>query len=263
MKIPSQRIISLTASITETLYALGLEDRVAGVTDTCDYPQAVNEKPNVNCWFEPDIDKLVALKPDLVIGSETAHRSLKRELAGKGFETILVDPQNIDDVLALIKDFGSWLGVNQNAAILVDGLRVRLTLLDSKVSLIPEDKRFTTCRILQWDEGEIYVAGPLSYQYDVIQRAGGLNVTGDHREGYPKVSVDQLRKWDPVVIFFCGYEKDFILRVLNSVTGTPFQAVAADRLFRFDCGLTCRSGPRIVDMAELLHKSLYADLETR
>lgn len=257
MQIPSQRIVSLTASITETLYALGLEDRVVGVTDTCDYPQAVNEKPNVNCWFDPDIDKLMALHPDLVIGARTAHQQLKATLESQDVDVMLADPESVDDVLDLIEKLGICLGATKTAATLLERLKKRLDILDTKVSRIPIEKRLTACRILEWDEGRIYVAGSLSFQYDVITRAGGINITGGIEEAYPKISMAQLRKWDPAVIFFCGYGKDFMLRLLEDPEIEPFQAVQTGRLYRFDCGLTCRNGPRIVDMAELLHKTLY------
>ena len=255
-QLPSQRIVSLTASLTETLFALGLDDRVVGVTDTCDYPKAVLDKPNVGCWFDPDMDKLMALKPDLVIGAASAHLQLKGTLEGQGVDLMLVDPGSVDDVLNLIERLGVSLGAVESATELLDKLNTRLAILDAKVNEIAEEDRLTACRILEWDEGQICVAGPKSFQYDVIARAGGVNITGTIHEAYPRIFVKQLREWDPAAIFFCGYPKDFMLKVLHQ-SSASFQAVQADRLFRFDCNLTCRNGPRIVDMAELLHKTLY------
>ncbi|NOQ67231.1 MAG: ABC transporter substrate-binding protein, partial [Desulfobacterales bacterium] len=68
-----ERIISLTPSITETLFSLGCGDRVVGVTDACDYPPEANSKSHVCSWFDPDMDRIADLKPDIVIGLETAH----------------------------------------------------------------------------------------------------------------------------------------------------------------------------------------------
>ena len=75
-----KKIISLAPALTEILFALGLSHRVAGVTDSCDYPAQVKNYPHVACWFDPDLAKLYALKPDFVLGLETAHRPLKRKL---------------------------------------------------------------------------------------------------------------------------------------------------------------------------------------
>ena len=254
-KLP-QRIVSLTASMTETLFALGLEDRVVGVTDTCDYPAAVADKPDVGCWFEPDMDQLLALRPDLAIGAASAHRELAADLEAQGIDVLLVDPESIGDVLNLIEALGIRLGVRQRASELLDDLNARLATLDAKVNGIPREERLTACRVLEWDEGQIYVAGPKSFQFDVIARAGGVNITGEIQEAYPRIRVEQLREWDPAAIFFCGYPKAFMLKVLGQMS-PPFQAVQVERLFRFDCNLTCRNGPRIVDMAELLHQTLY------
>jgi iron complex transport system substrate-binding protein len=252
----SQRIVSLTASLTETLFALDLEDRVVGVTDTCDYPDAALDKPNVACWFEPDMDKLMALKPDLVIGAASAHLDLKVALEELGVDVTLVDQESVNGVLDLIDQLGESLGVTETAGELLGDLNGRLAILDAKVERISEEDRLTACRVLEWHEGRIYVAGPRSFQYDVISRAGGLNITGGIDEAYPRIQVEQLREWDPAVIFFCGYPREFMLKVLGE-SSPPFQAVQTDQLYRFDCNLTCRNGPRIVDMAELLHKTLY------
>jgi ABC-type hemin transport system substrate-binding protein len=88
----ARRIVCLTASLTEIIYALGLADRLAGVTDTCDYPQSAETKPNVGCWFEPDVAKLLALEPDLVLWSAAAHGRLRPDLEAKGIQVMLADP---------------------------------------------------------------------------------------------------------------------------------------------------------------------------
>jgi iron complex transport system substrate-binding protein len=95
----SQRIISLTPSLTEILFALDLSQRVAGVTDSCDYPAEVNDWPHVACWFDPDLDKLLSLKPDMVLGLQTAHSRLKITLESKGIHVILVNPITVDDAI--------------------------------------------------------------------------------------------------------------------------------------------------------------------
>jgi iron complex transport system substrate-binding protein len=101
------------------------------------------------------------------------------------------------------------------------------------------------------------VAGPLSFQYDVISRAGGLNVSGEYQDAYPKVSWAQFQRWDPAMVFFCGYDPQFIPRLKADSKWQSLTAIKSDRLYQFDCALTCRTGPRIVDMAELLFSTLY------
>ena len=117
-----EKIISLAPALTEILFALGLSPRVVGVTDSCDYPAQVKNWPHVACWFDPDLAKLYALKPDLVLGLETAHRPLKRKLELKGIRVFLVNPITVDEAINAMAVIGDLLGVPEKAEILVAAL---------------------------------------------------------------------------------------------------------------------------------------------
>jgi iron complex transport system substrate-binding protein len=256
-QIMPQRIISLTPSLTEILFALESGHCVVGITDSCDYPAAVRDLPNVGCWFDPDIAKLLALKPDLVLGLQTAHRQLKQELKPHGIRFILVNPLTVEGAIADIARIGEILGAPEVSERLVSALAARLSAVDARVGKIASESRQTACRILDLDEGRFHVAGPLSFQYDIISRAGGQNVTGSKKEAYPKISLSELREWNPQVIFNCGFDLKKITGLADKPEWQSLQAVQSGKVFTFDCALTCRTGPRIVDMVELLFKTLY------
>ena len=258
-----EKIISLVPALTEILFALGLSQRVVGVTDSCDYPAQVKDWPHVACWFDPDLAKLYALKPDLVLGLETAHRPLKLKLESKGIRVILVNPITVDEAINGLAVIGDLLGVPEKAEILVTALRNRLSTLDIGVSAIPAEQRITAARILDIEDNRFHVAGPLSFQYDIISRAGGRNVTGSIQEAYPKVTLSQLRQWDPQLIFSCGFDLNTIPQLVKKPEWRSLSAVQSGKVFVFDCALTCRTGPRIVDMVELLFNALYADRKTK
>jgi iron complex transport system substrate-binding protein len=253
-----QRVISLTPSLTEILFALESGDRVVGVTDSCDYPAAVRDLPNVGCWFDPDIAKLLALNPDLVIGLHTAHRQVQPELESQGIRFILVNPLTVEGAIADIARIGEILKAHEVAERLVSALAARLSAVDASVSKIASESRQTACRILDMDDGRFHVAGPLSFQYDIISRAGGQNVTGSKKEAYPKITLSELRAWNPQVIFNCGFDLSTIPAIADKTEWRSLQAVQSGNVFMFDCALTCRTGPRIVDMVELLFKTLYS-----
>lgn len=255
----AQRIVSLTPALTEILFALDLSHRVAGVTDSCDYPAVVKDWPDVACWFDPDLEKLLALKPDLVLGLQTAHSELKPELASQGIRVILVNPMTVDDALKDIAWLGELLGAHERSEILVANLRARMLALDARVSAIPQEKKITASRILDMADDRFYVAGPLSFQYDIISRAGGQNVTGAIQAAYPKITLSQLREWDPQMLFSCGFDLNSIAAIANKPEWQSLKAVQTGKVFVFDCGLTCRTGPRIVDMVEILYQTLYGD----
>ena len=254
-----ERMISLTPSLTEILFDLEFGHRVVGVTDSCDYPAEVKDWPNVACWFDPDLEKLMALKPDLVLGLQTAHHQLKPELESQGIRFILVNPLTVDEAIADLTLIGEILGAHEISKHLVADLRARLSAIDARVSEIASESKRTACRILDMDDGRFHVAGPLSFQYDIISRAGGQNVTCSTKEAYPKITLPQLREWDPQLIFNCGFDLNATAAIADQPEWRSLKAVQSGNVFTFDCALTCRTGPRIVDMVELLFKTLYAD----
>ena len=252
-----KRIVSLTPSLTEILFAFDLGHRVVGVTDSCDYPAEVKNWPHVACWFDPDLEKLIALKPDLVLGLQSAHTQIKLKLESERIRVILVNPITVNEAVTDIARIGEMLGVHQPSEILVDHLRSRLSELDNRVSAINLESKLTVIRILDLEDGRFHVAGPLSFQYDIISRAGGQNVTSSIQEAYPKITLTQLRQWNPQVVFNCGFDLNSLPGIANKPEWRSLKAVQSSNVFTFDCNLTCRTGPRIVDMVELLFDTLY------
>jgi iron complex transport system substrate-binding protein len=253
----SIRLVSLAASITETLFALNLGDRVVGVTDTCDHPPEALNLPNIGCWFEPNLEVLNNLKPDLVIGLETAHRGLIASLKEAGIGLKLINPTTVEQAIEKINELGRLLGA-ADVGIIVNRLNARLEALDKSVAKISPVDRLTACRILEFDAGYVYVAGLLSFQYDIITRAGGINVTSDLDDAYPRIPLEQLGEFDPDLIFYCGYNMEYLEKMMQNPVWCSMRAVETGRIHRFPCELTCRFGPRIVDMTELLHKTMYS-----
>ncbi|MBT6341232.1 MAG: ABC transporter substrate-binding protein [Desulfobacula sp.] len=253
-----RRIISLTPSITETLFALGAGDRVVGVTDSCDFPQEANEITHVCSWFDPDMERIGELRPDLVIGLETAHGKMKATFKAAGIQLVLVNPVFMVDVFTDILKLGVFLELQQPAQAMVDDLYQRLNKLSEQVRQIPHENRLTVSRVLDVENDDLIVAGPKSFQFDVIKCAGGVNVTDGINEAYLKVSFEQFKRWNPEMIFFCGSDMRWIEKIRADSLWQNLKSVQTGRIYQFDCGLTCRTGPRIVDMAELLYKTLYA-----
>ena len=103
-----QRIIAFGPSITEILFALGLDDRIVGVSDFCDYPRAAQDKPKVGNSFSPSIEKVVELEPDLVMTVE--HEQFNSELESLGITYVVLDPEDVNSILATIRLAGEVTG---------------------------------------------------------------------------------------------------------------------------------------------------------
>jgi iron complex transport system substrate-binding protein len=253
-----ERIVSLTPSITEILFSLGAGGRVAGVTDACDYPPEANSKSHVCSWFDPDMDRILTLEPDLVLGLSTAHSKLVPFLHKKGIKSTLFNPTTVEESFYDMEHIGSLLGIPSRARSLVTDLQQRMAVLSKQVKLIQPASRLTVSRVLDIDGENLIVAGPKSFQFDVIKLAGGINVSTAINGAYPVVSFQTFNTWDPDMIFLCGTDHSYISRLQADPLWQLLTAVRNRKIHLFDCGLTCRTGPRIVDMAELLFQTLYA-----
>jgi iron complex transport system substrate-binding protein len=168
-----------------------------------------------------------------------------------------MQPATLDQALSEIKLLGDKLGASAQAKAILKTLNSRLAKLDFQVKTSMPEDRPTVCRVLEATSDQLILAGPLSFQYDVILRAGGRPVTGHLPGAYPKVSFYEFKQLDPDIIFFCGYDRNFIPRLMKNPKWQLFKAVQTHHLYQFDCALTCRTGPRIVDMSELLFRTLY------
>lgn len=250
------RIISLTPSITETLFALGSQDRVVGVTDACDFPKAANEKPHVCSWFDPDLERIAALKPDIVAGLAVVHGRMAPTVSAMGARLVLFDPATVDDALDDMIRLGAAVDRFEAARVLVRSLHDRLERLAGAVEKIPSGRRLRVSRVLDVENGRVMIAGPRSFQYDVIERSGGINIGKGIDQAYPWLDFERFRSMAPELVFFCGTDPRRIRRLASDPEWRRLPAVNRGRLFQFDCGLTCRTGPRIVDMAELLFRTL-------
>ena len=138
-KVP-QRIVSHVPSITETLFALNLGDRVVGVSDYCNYPAEAELKPNVGSFYNPSIEKIVAIAPDLVLTNEYTE-SIK-QLGNIGITFIVLDPNDIDGILNNIELLGKVTGTEKEAERLRNDMEDRIAQVIDKVKDTPRVKVF-------------------------------------------------------------------------------------------------------------------------
>ena len=242
-----QRIISLAPSVTETLFAIGLGDRVVGVTSYCDYPPEAARKEHVGDTLRPNLEKIVSLKPDLVIASTSSQlEQFVRRLDELGIPTYVSNPRGIDDVLASIERIGEITGARERAVELLNALRARIDATRRRVSTLEKPK---VLFILGTEP--LITAGEISFVTDLIRRAGGKSITEDAPGDYPQYSLETAIAKQPEVIFLQAGESALPSRL----TQTP--ASQNGRVYHLNDDLLLRPGPRIVDgleqMAEKIH----------
>jgi iron complex transport system substrate-binding protein len=242
-----QRIISLAPSVTETLFALGLGDRIVGVTSYCDYPPEAGRKEPIGDTLRPNLEKIVALKPDLVIASTASQlEQFVRRLDELGIPIYVTNPRGIDDVLASIARIGEITGARARAVELTHSLRARIDATERRVATLEKPKV-----LFLLGAEPLITAGATSFVTDLIRRAGGKSISDDAPGDYPQYSLETAIAKRPEVIFLQAGESALPSRLKQ----TP--AAESGRVYRLNDDLLLRPGPRIVEgleqMAEKIH----------
>jgi len=257
-KVP-QRIVSLAASNTEILFALGLGDRIVGVTRCCDYPEEAKEKEQIGGFATVDPEKIVALKLDLVLALGSVQKDLVTELEGRGQTVFWFYPHSVSDILESFDRIGEITGSSVAAQQLRKEVEKRIETVEAKTKNIPEQERPTVFRVMGCDP--FGTVGGDSFQTDVFRIAGAKNTFSDTKEDYFQLDLDTLLKLDPDIIVACSYREEETRRRIKDQKGwQDLTAIKMGRMIVFPGDLICRPGPRIAQTIEQLAKEFHPEL---
>jgi len=253
-----ERIVSLSPSNTEILFALGLGNYIIGVTDHCNYPEAVREKLRIGEFVDPDIEKIISLDPDLILAFGFVQKPIVRLLENRGKKTFWVNPHSIKDIFDSIEKIGRITGAVSETKHLKQMMKERLRSLEEKLKDILERKRPTLFRVMGLDP--LGTVGGDSFQTDVFRLAGGKNVFSDIKRDYFEVDEKVLFKRNPEVIIVCGEDEERLKeRVREHPVLKNLSSVKRNGIFVISCDLICRPGPRVVEAIERISGYLYPE----
>ena len=257
-----QRIVSLAPSNTEILYALGLEDRIAAVTERCDYPPATADKPKVGGFSTVNVEKVVAMEPDLIFAAPANTEEVTDRLRSLGMTVVALDPQTIDDVLHDIDLVGRATGEEEQASALIEELQARVGAVVENVTKNPTEDP-SVAHII-WHE-PLWICGRDTFQDEVITMAGGINAFGTV-DGWSIVNLEEFITTNPDCILVSsgsGMDRDEYDAIYNYIINEPrlqrLDAVRNDRVYIIDADIVSRGGPRIVDALEEVAGYLHPD----
>jgi iron complex transport system substrate-binding protein len=265
---PPLRIVSTAPSITELLYALGLGDRVVGVTNYCRYPPEAQLKPKIGDYTSPNLEAIAALKPDLVI-IQTNPVRLGERLGALHLRTLEINQEDIAALYNSIQVVGNATGAVTEATRLAGSIRSKLEQIRSRTASLPRTRvMFVVGRTPNRLNG-LVVAGRASYLNEIIQTAGGENVFRDAPGGYPMVSLEEVLARNPEVIVDMGDMSDTGAVTddhKREVTGLwqsvpSLAAVKQRRVFPVASDIFVVPGPRIVDAAQAFLAMLHPDVK--
>jgi iron complex transport system substrate-binding protein len=254
-----ERIVSHVPSITEILFALGLGDRIVGVSDFCDYPEEAKSKPSVGNYFDPSIERIVALNPDLVLTD--GHSEGVKQLDSLGIAFLVIDPKDFDGIFRDIELIGQATGTEAKAKKLVDQMKADVARITNQVKGAQKVKAFYV--IDATDLNNPWTAGPGSFVDSLINMAGGENVAAKAVAPWVQFSIEQVVNADPEVIILPA-KHGTAFTMPQELQGHPAwrqtTAVKQGRIHTIDSDLVDRSGPRIVQGLEKIAKILHPEL---
>jgi len=259
-RIP-QRIISLAPGNTEILFALGLAERVVAVTDYDNYPPEAKQKPSIGGFSTPNIEKVVALSPDLVLATSIHQRQIIPNLEQRGITVFALAPNTLDELLEAITLVGKITGEEKGASNLVAGMRTKIKAVTDKTSGLSEAQKPRVFYITWHDP--LKTAGVGTLLDELIQKAGGANVAWD-LNGYAGISLEAVIQANPEVIVAgtgMGTGADAPLQfALTEPRLRNTEARLHNRVYPMDTDLTGRAGPRIVDALEQFAQYTHPEL---
>jgi len=252
-----RRIVSLAPSVTEILYFLGLGDRVVGLTKFSSYPPEAAEKPKVGSYVNLNVEKIISLAPDLVIGTADGNRPAVVDfLEQAGVPVFILNPRDIRQVIDSLVVVGEVCGVRERAVARAEELLRRVDVIVAKTAGLDKPLVF-----LQVNSKPIMSANSNTFLNDLIRMAGGLNMVRDEPVTYPRISLEEVIRKEPDVILISSMERsgDFEEARRQWLKWTLIPAVKNDRVHLVDSDLIDRPSPRIVQGLEIVARYLHPD----
>jgi len=255
---PPKRIVSLAPSVTEVLFAVGAGDQVVGVTDFCNRPPEAKEKAKVGGFAKPDLQRVLRLRPDLVIAFGPFQLQVAEALRRKGVAVFWIYPQSLEEILDSFVRIGQITGHRQEGVWLKEAVRRRLELIKRHLKGLGDAQRPRIFRVMGLDPPG--TVGGRSFQSSIFRAAGGRNAFEDVPKDFFYIDLKEVLRRSLDVVLICGEDP---LRAKEELERRPgwaeLQAVRQDRMLVLPCDLICRPGPRVAEavarIASFLHPS--------
>jgi len=254
-----QRIVSLAPSLTETVFALGLGDRLVGVSVYCDYPPAAQRIDRVGTFITPNVEAIVAKRPDVILAVPSpGNRSPVESLERLGFKVVVVDPLSLDGIKESLLTIGGQLGKPERAKELVEAIDRQIESVRARVSGAPSRRV-----LMVVGETPLIVAGGATVQDELIHLAGGVNLGAAAGKDWPHVSIEYAISSAPEVIIdsTMGSEvragEDSATAFWKAFPMIP--AVKEGRIFGYKAYEVLRPGPRIGEALEMIARFIHPE----
>jgi iron complex transport system substrate-binding protein len=261
------KVISLSPSITETLFALNLGNKVIGRTRFCNYPSEALAISEVGGYLDLNFERIIALNPDMVL-LLPEHEKAKQYLRELNIPVLEVNNKTVEDILQTISTIGKRFGVEDKSNYFVDSLAAQLnSILEISENLAKPRTLISIGREIGVGTiKDLYIAGLNTYFDELINIAGGKNILQDESIAYPTISAEGLIYLDPEVIIDLinpaiskSTTTDNILKDWDSLSG--IQAVANNNITVLDSKYISIPGPRFIILLQDIAKAIHPEID--
>lgn len=254
IKETPERVVSLAPAATEILFELGLDEKVVGVSEFCNYPVIALEKPKMGDFLNPNIELIIAAEPHIVFVAAGLQEELIERLEQLGITVFCLDAENVDQVIKNVQMTGEIMGVSEVAQTLADEMQSRVDAVALKV----EGQERPVVFFEVWYE-PLMTAGPNSFIDNLIELAGGQNLAADADSRFLQLSMEILFERDPDIYIATDFQSR------SDIMARPryenLTAVQTGRVYTIDDDIINRPGPRIVqgleEVARIIHPELF------
>ncbi|MGD9106279.1 MAG: cobalamin-binding protein [Desulfobacterales bacterium] len=253
-----QRVVALAPNITEIIYALGQENLLKGVTLYSDFPPAAVNLPKVGSYVQLNLEKIVALRPDLCIAIKDGNpRMVANRLESLNIPVYAVDPRNLETIMQTVLEIGNLLNANQQAELLVQRMRFRVF----KVKSLVANAEYRPRVFFQIGISPIVSVGTNTFMHELIVLAGGKNLA-QGPVAYPRFSREQVLALSPEVLIITSMARAEVFEQVKADWSRwpNMPAIRDHRIFLEDSNFFDRPTPRLVDGLELLVKLIHPEL---
>ncbi len=251
-----RRIVSLAPSVTDSLFALGLGDRVVGVSDFCRLPPGKGPIARVGGMLNPSLEAIRALQPDLLVGTTSGNDpALASQSAALGLPLYTLHTPDVERTLSAIESLAEALGEPSRGRALAAGLRQRLEVVRSRVAGRPQPRVL----FIVWGQ-PLVVPGRASFLTDALQHAGGISVSAAAAAAWPAFDLESAIRTAPDVILSTARNRDIVDRLRSEPAWRGVPAVRHDRMHIVSEAIE-QPGPSLVggieEVAHILHPGAF------
>ena len=259
---PAQRIVALTPSDCEILYALGAGDTVVGRGEYCDWPAEVLEKPVVQSGADTNLEQIIALEPQVVIMSTMAQTQEQIDaLQAAGIHVVVSDAQDIAGVYEAIALVGDVTGKQEEAEALVEEMQQAFADISSAATGDGNKTVYFEVSPLRYG---LWTAGTGTFMDELAQMLGLSNAFSDV-QGWAEISEEQVIERDPdyiiTISMYSGEELTPVEEILSRASWQGMKAIQNGAVLNADSNEISRPGPRLVDAAQTIYAFVYGDTE--